>query len=283
MLSIEPDRVKFEERGISEQSPVKFHKRVFHEDVVIRKHYHSSLEINLCENVKGFLVVEGRRFDLANSSLVFMQPNLLHSYNISGNGGSISVWHVGLNLLPFLDGQKIESYLENNHPQFILKNTYTKGTEEYLDLLVKEKGFVQASALLRLFDNILEWNACWYLLSKRDLFLQKIISYSEKNFHSRISLDNAASAVHLSRYHFCRKFKARTGSTFNEYINNLRMEHSLVCLDKGMSVYETAGECGFEDVSYFIKRFRRMYRDSPGRYKNENLSFSNRPAGTSVN
>lgn len=270
MLTIEPDRIKFEERGLTEESPVKFHKRVFHEDVVIRKHYHSSLEINLCENVKGFLIVEGQRFDLANSSLVLMQPNLLHSYNISGNGGSIRVWHIGLNLFTFLDGRGIESYLEKNYPPFILKNTYKKGgaegIEEYLDLLTREKGFSQASALLKLFDDILKRDTVLSLQDRGDPFLQKIISYSEKNFHSRISLDEAASEVHLSRYHFCRKFKTGTGVTFNEYINNLRMEHSLICLNKGMSVSEVAGECGFEDVSYFIKRFRKNYGVSPGKY-----------------
>jgi len=270
MLSMEPDRVKFEERGLSKENPVKFHKRIFHEDVVIRKHYHSSLEINLCENVKGYLNTDGQRVSLDNSSLILLQPNLLHSYNISGNAGSIKVWHIGLNLLTFLDGKGIESYLENKYPPFIVKTTYkkggTKGMEDYLDLMTREKGFSQASALLKFFDNILERDSVPSLEDHGDPFLQKIIYYSEKNFHSRISLDAVSSEAHLSRYHFCRKFKIGTGVTFNEYINNIRMENSLKCLDKGMSVTETAEESGFEDVSYFIKRFRRMYGVSPGRY-----------------
>lgn len=272
MLAKEPGTVKFEERGLSIENPVKFHKRTFDEDVIIRKHYHSSFEINICENVKGYINVGGRRVDLDRSLVVILQPNLLHSYNISGNGGSIRVWHVGLNLFPFLDGLEIENYLKENYPPFILKNPCKKRTEEYLNLLISEKGFKQASTLLGLFDDILEKDTVSSLKDYGDLFLQKIIAYSERNFSTRILLDAAAEEVHLSRYHFSRKFKSRTGTTFSKYINNLRMENSLGCLNNGMTVSEAAGACGFEDVSYFIKRFRKSYGVTPGQYLKKRIA-----------
>ncbi len=270
MLTQNPIGIKFEERGLSETQPVKFHKRSFYEDVNIKMHYHSSLEINLCKNVKGSLIVEGFKFPLNDYSLVLLYPNVLHSYNISGNGGEIKVWHIGLNLFPFLDGRKMESYLERKHKSVIMKKDHKNCTEDLLNLLSTGKKFLQASVLLKLFDEILESGneqSAWYLA---DPFLQKIISYAEMNFHSRIPLDDAASVVHLSRYYFCRKFKTRTGSTFNEYINNLRMENSIICLNKGMSVSQAAVESGFEDISYFIKRFRRMYGVTPGTYLSGN-------------
>jgi AraC-like DNA-binding protein len=147
-----------------------------------------------------------------------------------------------------------------------VKIRHKKSTEDLLDFLLSEKSFLQASVLLKLFDEILESDNKQSLWYQADPFLRKIISYSEMNFHSRISLDDAASVVHLSRYHFCRKFKTRTGVSFNEYINNLRMENSILCLNKGMSVSQAAALSGFEDISYFIKRFRRMYGVSPGEY-----------------
>ena len=147
-----------------------------------------------------------------------------------------------------------------------MKIRHKKSTEDLLDFLLSDKSLLQASVLLKLFVEILESGNTkppWY---QADPFILKIISYSERNFHSRISLDDAASVVHLSRYHFCRKFKTRTGATFNEYINNLRMENSILCLNKGMSVSQAAALSGFEDISYFIKRFRKMYGVSPGEY-----------------
>ena len=266
MLTQEPNGVKFEERGLTEENPVKYHRKTFYEDAVIRMHYHSSLEINFCKNVEGYLIADEHKIILNNCSFILLQPNFLHSYNISGNGGEIKVWHIGLNLLSFLNGRNIESYLKRNQQLVIAKSRHKKSTEDLLDSLLTGNEFLFASTLLMLFDEILESGNERFPRYQTDPFLQKIISYSEMNFHSRISLDDAASAVNLSRYHFCRKFKTRTGSTFNEYINNLRMEHSLVCLDKGMSVSETAEESGSEDVSYFIKRFRKMYGITPGSY-----------------
>ena len=242
MLTQEPIGVKFEERGLSEIKPIKFHQKTFHEDAVIRMHYHSSLEINLCKNVEGYLIADGHKIILNNCSFILLQPNVLHSYNISGNGGEIKVWHIGLNFLSFLNGRNIKNFLKRNQQPVIVKSRHKKSTEDLLDFLLTEKSFLQASVLLKLFDEILESDNKQTSLYRTDPFLQKIISYSEMNFHSRISLDDAASAVNLSRYHFCRKFKTRTGSTFNEFINNLRMENSLLCLNKGMSVSQAAVE-----------------------------------------
>lgn len=269
MLAKETVGVKFEERGLSEVKPVKFHRKFFHEDVVIRMHYHSSLEINLCKNAEGTLIAGEHKIILNDCSLILLQPNVMHSYNISGNGGEIKVWHIGLNFFSFLDGRTIESYLERTQQPVIVKSRYKKSSEDLLNSLMTEKRFLHASALLKLFDEILESDneqSSWY---RADPFLQKIISYAEKNFHSGISLDDAASTSNLSRYYFCRKFKNRTGVTFNEYLNNLRLENSLICLNKGMTVSEAAGDSGFEDVSYFINRFRKMYGMTPGKYSKE--------------
>lgn len=266
MLNQEPTGVKFEEKELSEEKPVKNHRRTFYEDAVIRMHYHSSLEIILCKNVEGYLIADEQKIILNNCSFILIQPNVLHSYNISGNGGEVKIWHIGLNLLSFLNGRNVESYLKRNQQLVIVKRRYKKSTEDLLDSLITEKEFLLVSTLLKLFDEILEGDIEQTPWNPADPFLQKIISYSEMNFHSKISLEDAASAVNLSRYHFCRKFKTRTGATYNEYINNLRMEKSLLYLRKGMSVSETAVESGFEDISYFIKRFRRMYGVSPGKY-----------------
>ena len=65
----------------------------------------------------------------------------------------------------------------------------------------------------------------------RDKFLHDVIRYAEEHFQDKIPLEKAAAQAHLSRYHFCRKFKDRSGSSYSSYLNNLRLEHSLSVLD----------------------------------------------------
>ncbi len=264
MLSQEPVGVKFEEKSLSEKNPVSMYRRVFFEDTVVRMHYHRSLEINMCDNAEGTLIVEGNRIPLDEYSLIVIKPNVLHSYAIPANSGEITVWHIGLNYFSLLNTEYIENHLEMDQP-VILSDTPREQVELLLNRLLTERGLRKGAALLNLLDEVFKPNNLVPGYSK-DTFLHKILSFSEENFHTRISLDDAASAVNLSRYYFCRKFKNRTGVTFNEYVNNLRMENSLACLDKGMTVSEAAWKSGFEDVSYFIKRFKSMYGITPGEY-----------------
>lgn len=63
-------------------------------------------------------------------------------------------------------------------------------------------------------------------------------------------------------------FKSMTGKTPIEYLNEYRIEkacHKLRYTD--MPVTDIAFSCGFSDLSYFIKTFKRLKGVSPGKYR----------------
>ena len=144
-----------------------------------------------------------------------------------------------------------------------------ESTRRLLNTLSKEGDLLKSSDLLRLLDSIYKKDSNQTTGFYRDEFLHKILSFVEEKFSSKISLNEAAAEVNLSRYYFCRKFKDKTGVTFNEYLNNLRMEKSIVRIHEGWSVSEAAWDSGFSDVSYYIKKFRSTYGVTPGELCNE--------------
>ena len=100
------------------------------------------------------------------------------------------------------------------------------------------------------------------------LRMKTAISYIEQHYETPIRLKELADCTHMSPNHFCRCFKTVTGQTPFEYISGYRLtkaQHALRTTD--MAVTEIALNCGFNDVSHFIRLFRETYGATPKQYR----------------
>ena len=93
--------------------------------------------------------------------------------------------------------------------------------------------------------------------------------YIGRNYaNEKISLNTTAQSVNLSPNHFSTIFSQETGSTFIEYLTNLRMEKAremLRCTDRKTS--EIAYRVGYQDPHYFSYLFRKINNCSPREYR----------------
>jgi len=68
--------------------------------------------------------------------------------------------------------------------------------------------------------------------------------------------------------YFCRYFKKNIGKTITEYINDVRIEKAAQALaETNDKIIDIAQNCGYENVSYFIRRFRRTKGMTPVQYR----------------
>ena len=96
----------------------------------------------------------------------------------------------------------------------------------------------------------------------------KVMEYVKKNFSKKISLEDVARHVYLSRSYLSSIFKEETGQSLFSYINQVRVEKSkLYLLDNNVSLVDVAALCGFEDQSYFTKVFKKETGLSPKKYR----------------
>lgn len=96
----------------------------------------------------------------------------------------------------------------------------------------------------------------------------KVMEYVKKNFSKKISLEDVAKHVYLSRSYLSSIFKEETGQSLFSYINQVRVEKSkLYLLDNNVSLVDVAALCGFEDQSYFTKVFKKETGLSPKKYR----------------
>lgn len=105
---------------------------------------------------------------------------------------------------------------------------------------------------------------------KHQNIIFKITAYIKEHLAERITLDQVAAQVYLSKSYFCRIIKNELGCTFTEYVNHLRIERSKNLLrSTRMPIAEISIAVGFDDQSYFTRIFKKQTGTSPGKYREQ--------------
>ena len=102
--------------------------------------------------------------------------------------------------------------------------------------------------------------------------LKSIVEYLNEHFTEQIRLGEVAAKFGLSPQYFCTFFKDNLGKTLVQHVNFLRIEKASGLLrETDMPIMDIAFSVGFENFSYFIKRFREVFGCTPSQYR-KNLS-----------
>lgn len=101
--------------------------------------------------------------------------------------------------------------------------------------------------------------------------MKKAVSYIDKNYQKKISLEEIAEACNISKSELCRSFKRIMHRTPFDYIVDLRVRKSIELLDEGKGVTEAAFASGFFDSSYYTKMFKRYMSCTPREYLKEKI------------
>lgn len=99
------------------------------------------------------------------------------------------------------------------------------------------------------------------------LQLKEVLRYIDQNYTEPISLDTLAQIAGLNSKYFCHYFRMMTQRTPTDYINYYRIECACQKLASSKeAVIDIAFSCGFNDVSYFIKMFKKYKGLTPKQY-----------------
>ena len=86
--------------------------------------------------------------------------------------------------------------------------------------------------------------------------------------HTPLDLDTIAAAAGLSPFHFLRLFARVLGVTPHQYLVRTRLRRAARLLaEDGRPVTDVAFDCGFNDLSNFVRTFHRAAGVSPGAFR----------------
>lgn len=110
-----------------------------------------------------------------------------------------------------------------------------------------------------------------YLFAREELvghpLVEQVSDYVDRHMEEQISLDCLAGQVHMSKYHFLRRFKELTGMTVHSFVVNKRLIKACEALRGGVSVTESWQLTGFSDYTSYLRNFRGNYGITPGKYR----------------
>lgn len=250
-------------------------------------HYHDEYELNLIINAKGAKRIVGDHIEVIDDmELVLVGPNLPHAWFTheckSEKITEITIqWHKDL-----LD----DKFLKRNQLNFIRKmfERSAKGITFSKDAVVaiaprilsldKKSGFDSVISLMLILHD-LSTSRSMYTLSDtgftNDLVvsynsrrLDKAFEYMNSNYDKPIVLKDVAKLVNMTEVSFSRFIKKRTGITFIDSLNEIRLGHaSRMLIDSTHSIAEISYNCGFNNISNFNRIFKKKKSCTPTEFR----------------
>jgi two-component system response regulator YesN len=105
--------------------------------------------------------------------------------------------------------------------------------------------------------------------------INQIKTYVLDHFEdSSLNIRSVAEHVHISAPYLGRLFKRTMGQSFNEYLNDVRIEKAKLLLHNiNMKIGDVAAAVGYENQSYFQVLFKKKNSMTPGDYRAQNIDI----------
>lgn len=97
--------------------------------------------------------------------------------------------------------------------------------------------------------------------------LDKIITYIENNYTSRITLEDTAHQFLISKSTLSKLFQQHLGISFYRFVTQRRLINAKTRIENGEPLDELGTSCGFNDYATFYRAFKKEYGLSPREYQ----------------
>jgi AraC-like DNA-binding protein len=250
-------------------------------------HYHEEFELNFIQNAKGAKRMVGDHIEeIDDLELILVGPNLQHGWFTSKCDTS-NIKEITIQFHRDLFDDK---FLQRNQMAF-MRSMFERSLrgiqfsqETVLNIMPRLIGLPLKSG----FDSVLELTSILHdlsissnirtlsdstfnnleTLSYNSRRIESVMTYINNNFEKNITLSDAAKIATMSDVAFCRFFKLRTGKTFIDTLNEVRIGHSSrMLIETTHSINEIAYRCGFNNISNFNRIFKKKKDCTPKEFR----------------
>ena len=250
-------------------------------------HFHPEYELNFVANAKGVKRVVGDSVeDIDDIELVLVGPNLHHGW-LMNDCKSKEIHEITIQFHENLFNEEILSrrimkpikdmFDRSIHGILFSKKTATE-TYERISQVSKLDGmdyFLEFISILHDLANSRNQKLLSTYTANRENFensdkIKTVYEYVQENYNRKITLAEVSESVNMSHVSFNRFMKKRTGKTFVDYVNDVRISNAAIRLiEKDVSISEIAFDCGFNNIANFNRVFKKLKKCTPSQYKSE--------------
>lgn len=211
-------------------------------------------------------------YTLTEGGLFIINCMHAHSYRTNGDKWMHSDLHVSGDFLSIL----YDEFIEDNGGICIKRNigdAYLKELDKLLEIIrtpSKHRGMMISNQIENLIVSVI--NADTRTISSRNdmhQIIEYLVQYIQHHYNENLSLDFLSRFSGISKYYLSRIFHDYTGFSPNEYIIQIRMEHSRFLLTNTQLPIKTICQMvGLENEAYFSRLFKSRNGVSPGEFRN---------------
>lgn len=173
---------------------------------------------------------------------------------------------------PVINSNKWENICVNEREDAkiisILKDIYTCKEAGIIGYEMKIVGF-SYQLWAELMERVREQRSSKHGLKDNDMnILRKMVAYIREHYAEKIVLADIAGAGNVCKSKCCSLFKEEMGQTAIEFVNYYRLRMSAdIIVSSDYSITQIAYDCGFDNLSYYCKNFKKYFGISPKQYK----------------
>lgn len=98
--------------------------------------------------------------------------------------------------------------------------------------------------------------------------IKDIISYIDFHYAEDLNLSFFANHFNLTKTYLSGLFKKEVKTTLTDYIHQIRIRHAIILINSSsLSIGTIASACGYQDINYFIRVFKKINGVSPKQYQ----------------
>ncbi len=254
----------------------------YHPRYEMTHHWHKEFEIIFVRRGKLSVTLDEEKFELSEGEMLFVNPGVIHSGNPHESEYECAVFRLEAPLRQYLSGSyEGKALLAGDRilpPLLFRSNQMATTIALRLFEAMREQpiGFelTAFSAVAELFGLVLSENLLISLRTTSGGFAERIlpfenaVSFIEEHYSEPITLGQLAATAGISRKYFSEYFKKVSGKSPFEYLAGYRVERaSELLLHTDRAVTDIALDCGFNDLSYFIKTFKRQTGATPAKWR----------------
>ena len=280
------------ERELKAHGSPGFPVAVYHDDIFaapVPWHWHDELEAAIVESGSCLFKTSTEEILMKEGEAVFLNANVLHMcvpgnedhsvlrsivfspFLVGGERGSI-FWEKYLNPLCHEPGFRVihltgKEAWQKEVVRHVLcaweacayePNSYEITLRNELSLFI---------ALIR--ENIHESRGASFSSDSRyESRIKQMLSFIHNHYSENINTSAIAASANVSESETLRCFKRTLGITPIRYLLTYRLEKAeSLLLTTELMVSEVGERCGFQEMSYFAKAFRKQYGCSPKEYR----------------
>ena len=247
--------------------------------IITPAHYHNEIEIMMPQKGITDLAVEGENIAAVTGKIYIINPGEVHA--MYSNTDSYYYAMVFPKELLELNKDnavftRLVAPLFEGRLSIVREIKDARSLEIFSEIenLSSDVNLNAPLILSRLLELLWHFEKCGYIKNAGKAQaspIHRAIDYMEKHLAEKLTLADIANKAGMSPKYFCAYFKKHTLTTAVSYINTLRITKARELLKTtSYSVLETAMLCGFDNVSFFIKKFKEATGQTPAKYRKTN-------------